>query len=191
MISSFLERHENLDNIQQDFTIYILLLYLFVERAETVFDILKVPDSYREKHFKVFQQIRRWANFIKHPKAFVLTHHSDYDFNNSRRVHDSKYTIINEQFIDKYYKGYSDIGEQKSINNDLYKKLKNNSKVVVLFPDPTVLTQKFCYSYKKFVDLIVKNEVYIEILKDEATTSYFFENEESTGATSRGIEPHL
>ena len=177
LIFRHLQRHEELSDIQQDFTVYILLLYLLVERVEIVFEIIQLPDTYREKHFKVFQQIRKWANFIKHPKSFILTHHSVYDFENSGTIYDKPFTeTVNEQFVTQFYKGHSNQDDQKKQNKELYNRLRNKKDVLVLFPDIAKLTHKLCYSYNKFIDLIINNDVYIDILNDEATISSYFEN---------------
>ena len=177
LILRYLEKHEELTDIQQDFTVYILLLYLLVERIEIVFDIIQLPDTYRDKHFKVFQQVRKWANFIKHPKSFILTHHPVYDFENSGMVHETQFSeTIHEQFVTEYYKGHSNPTDQKKQNAALYNKLRNKKDILVLFPDIAKLTDKLCYSYNKFVDLIINNDVYIEILNDETTISTYFEN---------------
>ena len=178
LILNYLEKNEELTDVQQDFTVYILLLYLLVERIEMIFEIIQLPTSYQDKHFKVFQQIRKWANFIKHPKSFILTHHPEYDFEGSDVIHTKKFTEeINEQFVTRYYKGYSDPTEQKRKNKELYDRLRNKRDVLVYFPDIAKLTSKFCYSYNKFVQLILTNEVYREILEDESTIGSYFENE--------------
>lgn len=178
LILRFLERNEELTDIQQDMTVYILLLYLLVERIEIVFDIIQLPAPYQEKHFKVFQQVRKWSNFIKHPKSFILTHHSFYDFEGSGTINEKEFTeTINEQFVEKFYKGQKDPSDQKKTNKELYSRLRNKKDVLVLFPDIAKLTDKICYSYNKFVDLILTNNAYTEILNDETTISSHFENE--------------
>lgn len=143
-----------------------------------MFDIIQLLDTYREKYFKVFQQIRKWANFIKHPKSFILTHHPEYDFENSETRHDRQFSeTINEQFVTEFYKGYSDSANQKKQNKELYRRLRNKKDALVLFPDIAKLTNKLCYSYNKFIELILTNDVYKEILNDETTISTYFENE--------------
>lgn len=185
MIHNFLKKYESYSDLQESFTLYILILYLLVERMEIVMDLVQVPDTYRDTHFKVFQQIRKWANFIKHPKAFILTHHPEYDFENSGISFDKKFKIvINDQFVTEYYKGESDPAKQKSKNKDLYQKLHNQKDIHVVFPDIAQLTKKLCYSVDAFSDLILKNQVYKDILNDEATISNYFENEESERAGS-------
>jgi hypothetical protein len=179
MVSNYLSKYETYTDIQESITLYILTLYLLVERMDSVMDMVQVPDAYREKHFKVFQQIRKWANFIKHPKAFILTHHPEYDFENSGIDFGKKFNIVvNDQFVTDYYKGESDPAKQKAKNKELYGKLHNQKDIQVIFPDIAQLTKKLCYSINAFAELILKNQVYIDILNDEATISKYFENQQ-------------
>jgi hypothetical protein len=177
-IYNFLAEYKQKKSVQQDFVIYILLQYLLVERIEIVFDILQVPENHKDKHFKVFKQIRKWANFIKHPKAFILTHHPEYSYEGSGFDFGKEFSlVINEQFVERYYKGAKNPDDQKKINKELLDKLKNKRDILVEFPDMYKLTEKLCYSIEKFVQLIVKNEIYVEILNDETTISNYFENQ--------------
>jgi hypothetical protein len=174
----FLERHKKLQSVQFDMSEYIIKMYLFYERASFVCDILKVPESYTKKHFKSFRLINRWANFIKHPKAFILTHHSIFDYEDSGLYNASDYElVINESFIDTYYKGQSDIDKQRKNNNDLYLKIRNKKNILVVFPNVIKITEKFCYAAIVFFNIIKDNPIYIEILNDEATLVDYFENQ--------------
>ena len=178
-INSFLSQYYLLVDIKRDVRHYLILLYLFVERIETVIEILQVPTAYRRKYFRVFSRIRKWANFIKHPKSFVLTHHPDYNFEEDSVPYLSdREVIINDQFVDHYYRGIHDHEKQKKKNQELYNKLRNQSSVLVLYPNMPSLTKSFCYALEKVVTLISNNEVYAEILNDEATISDYFANEE-------------
>ena len=179
LILKYLHRYRELDNIQQDFSVYILLLYLAVERIETILDILQVPEKYRDKYFQGFQQIRKWANFIKHPKSFILTHHPTYDFHGSGINHPQPFSdTIDDSFVERFYKGKKDPEEQKKLNKELLSRLKNKPNVLVIFPDIAVLTKKFCFASNKLIELIKNNEVFKDILTDEATIMSYFENEE-------------
>lgn len=179
LILNFLEKSDQYSDIKEAVTIYILTLYLLVERMDTVMDMVQVPTVYKEKHFKVFQQIRKWANFIKHPKAFILTHHPEYDFEDSGIEWEKEFTItMNDQFINEYYKGESDPVKQKAKNKDLYDKLRNQKNIKVVFPDIAKLMKKLCHSINAFKDLILQNQVYIDILNDESTIANYFENQE-------------
>lgn len=179
IISNHLSKYETYIDVQESVSLYIMTLYLLVVRMETVMDIVQVPTVFREKHFKVFQQIHKWANFIKHPKAFILTHHPSWDFENSGEKHEKAFKVeINDSFVDKYYKGERDPDKQKARNKELYGKLRNQTDVHVLFPEMAQLTKKVCYSINAFADLITKNQVYIEILNDETTIAEYFENQD-------------
>jgi hypothetical protein len=64
----------------ESFTKFILPAYLVVERMYEIFSIVELQESYRLKNFQTFRKIRRWANFLKHPKSFILVHHAKYLF---------------------------------------------------------------------------------------------------------------
>ena len=151
MIQNYLAKYDSFNDIKDSFILYIIQLYLLVERMEIVLDLVQVPQSYRDKHFKVFQQIRKWANFIKHPKAFILTHHPEYDFVDSGIVFDKTFTIqIDDSFVTEYYSGGTDPIKQKNKNKELYKILHNQKDVHVIFPDIEKLTKKLGYAVRAF-----------------------------------------
>ena len=177
IIFNYLSKFEKYTDVQEAIALYLITLYLLVERMETVMNIVQVPAVFRDKHFKVFQQIHKWSNFIKHPKAFILTHHPVWDFENSGAEQKAFEVEINDSFVNAYYKGERDPDKQKARNKELYAKLRNKSNVHVLFPDMAQLTKKLCYSINAFADLITKNQVYIEILNDETTIAQYFENQ--------------
>lgn len=66
-IYMFLNQKDKHNDLELSATTYILLMYLAIERLNTIFEIIGLPDTYRQKHFHVFQKITKWANFIKHP----------------------------------------------------------------------------------------------------------------------------
>jgi len=49
---------------QFDYSEYLISLYLFAERAYMLFEIVALPDPYKHRHFAVFQEVKRWANFL-------------------------------------------------------------------------------------------------------------------------------
>lgn len=177
-IREFLKNYEIYTNVNSTITLYILTLYLLVERMEVIFDLITVPENYKKKHFIVFQQIRKWANFLKHPKSFVLVHHPLFEIKDHEAYDNSDLkTIIDEAFITNYYSGEKDPDKQKSKNRELFEKLKNKKDVLVLYPDIFQLTKKLCYSVNKFVDLIIDNEVFIDVLSDDTTIKDYFVNQ--------------
>lgn len=177
LLRRFLKKHEQQEDTFESFVHYILLTYLLVERFDEIFEIIKLPEVYRKKHFGLFSKIRKWTNFIKHPKAFILVHHPRFYFENDKRYAEidlKDYEVINENnFITNYYKH-----KDKKNKNDTLSKRIQNKKVVVILPNIVELTKDFCKAQKKFVDVITKNEVYQEILKDKSTFENYFSYEE-------------
>ncbi|MBF0694648.1 MAG: hypothetical protein IR153_06285 [Flavobacterium sp.] len=133
---------------------------------------MHLPEEYRLKHFQVLQKVKHWANFLKHPKAFMLVHHPNWTFENKTskwfpEEPEFKKPIINTSFVQKYYSG-----DKK--NEELYKALIRKSDLTVLFPDPAELMNEFVAAQKKFVELIDKNEIVREYLNDKATIEDHF-----------------
>jgi len=176
----FLKRHKTLTNLDQDVEAYFLLLYLFGERMETLRKIMGVPDRYWFKHFSVLGRVKRLANFIKHPGAFILTHHPSYLFDGMKPYFRPS-VVIDESFIKQHYSGSSNKG-------DLTKKLRNKTNVLVKWPALVELTDAFCTAYEKFTLLILNNEVYREILEDEATIVEYFESEAENASSGNVVQ---
>jgi len=90
------------------FTTYILWLYLIVERIDFVFDVVnkdnksKLFADFKENNFKTSQLIKKWANFIKHPKEFIFSHWPQYIMEGPEIMIDSETVIINPDFLKKY-----------------------------------------------------------------------------------------
>ncbi|MFN0275792.1 MAG: hypothetical protein ACKVPJ_08615 [Chitinophagales bacterium] len=155
------------------FSSVILYSNLLVERFEEIFKIVKLPDSYRLRHFQVFGRIRKWANFLKHPKAFMLVHHPDYYFEREITVEpgdEKTHIFIDQAFVDEYYSGDKE-------NNKLYSLLSNKKNVVVLLPTLDELMVDFCAAQKKYIEIISKNEVFRELLDEKSTMKNYFEGE--------------
>ena len=164
-LRAFLETHETQKRIKFAYPSFIIHSYLLVERIDTLFNIIQLHQSYRDKNFKVLMAIRRWANFIKHPKAFIRTHHAVFTFSGSAKfgdLSDNATVTINRAFIDKYYCNNDN-------NDDLIDELENKENVLVVFPDANYVTEKLCEALKKTIDLFENNEVYREILGDSTT----------------------
>jgi len=83
LIINFLQTHTFQNKIQYAYSTFIVLANLLVERIDTLFNIIDLNETYRAEHFKVLLEIRRWANFLKHPKAFLLTHHPTFSNHSS------------------------------------------------------------------------------------------------------------
>lgn len=175
-IFKFLEQEEIHSDLELSATTYILLIYLLIERIETIFEIIGLPEAYKKKHFDIFQKIKKWANFFKHPKAFVLCHHPEFYLENDPKfiaVRNNANIIIDNAFVFKYYSGDNN-------KKELYTKLANEKKVYVALPNIVLLTKELCEGLQNFVALIENNEVYRDILNDQTTIQdYFLEDIEN------------
>lgn len=159
---------------------FIMLLYLMVERYQTYFTMIELPEAYRKRYFNVFQKVVQWANFLKHPKSFMLSVHAGYFIENHimpksplPSEEQKKVVVIDGQFAKEYYSGANN-------NPKLYRLMKKQENVHVIFPDPINLIKEFVIAQKKFVELIAQNEIIRDLLNDEATVSEYFENSEES-----------
>jgi hypothetical protein len=65
LITNYLKKQAGLTITKDSFIEYFLLQNLLVDRMETMLDILNIDTSFRQKEFKVFQEIRHWTYFLK------------------------------------------------------------------------------------------------------------------------------
>lgn len=171
-IINYLLSFRGFDDINTTYSIFIMLLYLQVECIFEYINIIRIPEAYVQKNFRCLYKIKRWANFLKHPKSFLLVHHPiwRYEEDEYDKVDKKLSTIIDNNFVDKYFKG-------DKLNNELYKVLAKKEFIVVLFPNPIKLIEEYCTTQKKFKDLISSNQLVRDILGDEASIKNYFENE--------------
>ena len=174
----FFENYTPSRNTKLDFyfTTYILWLYLIVERIDFVFDVVnkdnksKLFGDFKENNFQTSQLIKKWANFIKHPKEFIFSHWPAYVVEGSEISNPNEAIIINADFVKKHYtKSDSRITE-----------LENCINVVVLVPELTNLTTGFCKELNTFFDFICDNKVVSDFLRKKTTLEYYYEASELT-----------
>jgi hypothetical protein len=154
-----------------DYGDYLLSLYLFVERAYMLFGIICLPEPYRHRHFAVFQEVKRWANFLKHPNYFILVHHPEFQAGGAPDKAVAWEQVVDTQFVVENY-GHDAQSKGSKLKTAFVKK----TKVLVLFPDVVPLTERFCAGVKDFVSLIEDNAVFREMLDDIATYENYFDS---------------
>lgn len=173
LIANYLKQHETFETPDYVFTSYIWFLYLMTTRMEEYIDIMSLPESVKQKKFGTFQKVKRWANFIKHPKAFMFVHHPCYSFEGTpvpAGCDDIHYeVVINDEFVKEFYSG----GQN---NGKLMRKLAKIEGVMVEFPNPVVLMEEFVITQKNFVELIYDNKMIRELLDEKATRYYELED---------------
>lgn len=173
LLSYLFDRIESYKSNQDVYFEYLIRLYLLVERADVIFKIIELPVSYKLRNFKTFQRVKRWANFIKHPKAFMFTHHPEYLMEGTRAQVDRQIEI-DDEFVQTYYSG-----EDKHKNKALFDLLANAKKVAVLFPCPLQLTKDFHDECLLLESVICENKVFKEMLEKHSTLEEFFESEDA------------
>lgn len=157
------------------FHTYILQLYLFVERVDLIFKMLKKSgnftqfNQFQEDYLTTFFIIKKWANFIKHPKEFLFTHWPKYylEGKNSLVIEEGD-LIVDTTFILSHYKHE---GQPTPII------LENNQRVFVEIPDLERITFEFCDELDLFFDFICVNQDVADFLKNKSTISISFDGE--------------
>lgn len=148
-LQEFLLVSENLE--RNPFKIYTLLLNSIIEKVNIIKKITGIKES-----FKNLSKIRKWANFFKHPKSFLLVHYPIYVYG-SHIANTTNTILIDTEFISKYYK-------DKEYDADLKYILTNKVDIEVLVPNLKDLTQGFCDDINKLIGLIKNNQIYINKL---------------------------
>jgi hypothetical protein len=173
LIKETLNSIEKYSELKFAFEIYLMSLYLMTEKILHILKIIGLPKSYKENMFEVFRTVKLWANFFKHPKAFILTHHPEYYFetNTILKHFDKKDKVITKEFLVKYY-----TGEDDNKYKNLVSELRHNNNVKVIFPRVDKLTTEFANACKEFIGIINDNKAYREILNDLATLEIYFSN---------------
>lgn len=180
-IETFLLGYRLFNDEYTAFTTFIFLLYLQVEQIFEYFDIVKLPEPYKQKHFQVFYDVKRWANFLKHPKTFCLVHHPIWTYEDDKDDYSaSDSPIINTKFVNRYYSG-------DKHNNELSKALLNKQDLKVIFPNPFSLVKRFCEAQKKFVLIIKDNLIIREMLDDKATIRDYYDSFADQDTSSNGL----
>lgn len=162
-------------NIDYYFFNYCILLYLFVERVDFIFDVLnkdgksKLLNDFQHNNFQALRKINKWANFVKHPKEFLFTHWATYYFEGNPPVNIGKGDVlINTQFIFEHY--FSETKPRPTI-------LENNHRVFVEIPDLEVLTNDFCKELNVFFDFVCENKIIHDFLRKKSTIEHYYETE--------------
>lgn len=176
----------NEEHIIHNFEIYFMILNLIIERVKFVEKILKIIDDKQiENKFifdngdNIFQKIRYWANFVKHPKEFMFVHHPYYIFSGIESIeeiiNDNKIIMIDNKFVEDYYK--QDDDKQKE---QLQRKLGNKQNVIVNFPNFEEMTEKFCNAYNNFINMIIENPVYKYKLSSNCVIEDYWQDDENS-----------
>ena len=147
---------------------YLLWLYLLAERMQEIFKLISLPEEIKETQFLAFTRTKRWGNFLKHPKAFFLTHHP--------KMHETPGASdvrIDDAFIQKYYSG-------DKHNAELYRTISNSQSVVVQFPDLNELTCELAADLDALQKIIHDNPIYQTVLRSKTVLENYYSSESAT-----------
>jgi hypothetical protein len=168
LLSNYLSNYKQLKDNQNDLVLFLQIQSMIVERIETIFDILNISEDYRDKHFKVFKQIRVWINFFKYTKQYINGHSTTLSVSKSDYNRDlNNYSlIIDETQVFKFF--HKEIKIEKIIPflcSEFDEVGEINRKVLIKMPDIVNVTYSLCESLKRFVDLLVNDKSYIELMR--------------------------
>lgn len=155
---------DDIEEKEYYFTVFILLLYLQVEKLNTIFKFIGITFEFVEENWKVLGEIRKWANFIKHPKGFLFTHHPNFHFETENIKPDKNTKIIDADFVFKFYNH-----EDKEKLSQTIQQIGNKNNLIVLIPDPDRLIKDYIKVSKKFCDTVKRNPHFKAILKKHTT----------------------
>lgn len=154
----------NSNNLEYSFSVYILLSYLLVEKLTTIFKHIGITLEYVEKKWMVLIEIRKWANFVKHPKGFLFSHHPKYFFeDDSIPLKYQKWKKIDyTSCVEPLYKREDEKKYQETI-----KRFGNKKNLLVIIPNPQRISIELNNVCHEFCEKIKQNEHFKEILRHE------------------------
>lgn len=173
-IHRFLDQNESKEDIEYSFTIYVLLLYLLVEKMHTIFKYIGISYEYVEEKWKVLIEIRKWANFIKHPKGFLFAHHPEYHFEDEpiSQEHVDWKKIDFANFVEPLYKR-----EDPDKFKQTIRQFANKENLLVIIPCPERIAKELNIVCRKFCEKIKDNKHFQEILKADSVLENYYEDE--------------
>lgn len=170
LIDGFLQTHEGQTSVQSSHTIAIMLFYLLVERMDMLLNLIKLNEEIRKADFKILMEMRKWANFIKHPKAFVLTHHPVFTFeghSENPALRPEANATVDFTFVQKYY-------SNDDKNDVLFEELENKDNVLVIFPSLPNVAKRMCEAMSTLIALLRENSVFRRILNQKSTFTEYW-----------------
>lgn len=175
--NNWFENYKPTNDLDYYFFNYFLLLYLFVERVDLIFEVInkdgksKIFNDYLFNNFKTLRKINKWANFIKHPKEFLFTHWPTYYFEGDTGILLSEGDVkIDTDFIFNHY--HNDKQTRPVI-------LENNNRVFVEVPNLENITIEFCKEMNLFFDFICCNQMVADFLKKKSTIENYYNYDET------------
>lgn len=144
-------------------TTYITWLYYVVAR---VYEVLDTIDPTRtdariqkcRKAFTAFAEVNLWAKFFKHPKEFFFTHWAKVGCEGEQIEAGEGAIRVDSAYLKRHY---------TAGRSPRPAELKNNTEVIVEYPDLPRLTEDFVRDFLAFRDLVCNDEQIINALKQD------------------------
>lgn len=169
------------NDVKRDVSDYIIKLYLVVERVYEVLDIMglinvhypkdgRTPLEFRKSTdgMCAMREVKQWANFIKHPGAFLWCHEPTYWCQSIETPSvDANAVIIDQNIVNKHYT--SDAKKHK----ELYGMIARRDNVYVVFPELVSLTSRFCDGIRDFCDTAT-SPLFMSFLKQRSTYENYY-----------------
>jgi len=150
---------------------YLFRLYLVSER---IYEAMKVAGLFEPKYvlstdgMRAIRDVKQWANFFKHPGAFLWCHEPEYYCLSldSPPIEES-FFIINQEVVNEFYA--SDCTKHAK----LHKEISNKTCVQVHLPELVELTRRFCAGIDDFCSSI-SGPIFRDSLKKKSTIDDYF-----------------
>ncbi len=155
------------EDFEYSYSMFILLLHLQTEKFFTLFTFLGITRKYQSKNWEVLSRINRWANFIKHPKGFLFSHHPKMLISKTQILENERAGIkeLNyKNFISKYYTNENADNFYNSINL-----IKGKKNIVLIVDSPIYLMGDFAKFCEEIIKIIAENSFFRNQLIENTT----------------------
>lgn len=153
-VLDFVKQFAGTEKVRTYLTTYSLLFYTLAERLAVVYQELGVVNGqqFDWSRYPVLRSIKHWANFFKHPKAYMFLHHPGYFLeNDSSRPNFMIEGEVDSSFVDSFYRAGAD-------NKELRRLFENKKGWNVIFPDLLSFTKSLCDEVDRICDFILQPE---------------------------------
>lgn len=161
-LNTFLSTNKECAKVDYYVTMLTTIMYLETERIAEIYKELGLSLNNGKFDWGAFpnlQRIKYWANFFKHPKAYMYLHHPKYHIiSDPNKPNFMIEGIIDDQFVKKFYSG-------EKHNQDLKELLRNKDGYKVFFPDLVEFIESFCKELENLIRTISAEPNHVETLK--------------------------
>jgi len=162
---------------------YLSRLHLVSER---IYEAIKVAGIFKPEFtlstdgMRAIRDVKQWANFFKHPRAFLWCHEPTYHcLSFGPPPIEASLFVVDQSVVDEYYK------DDCKKHAELHVKLGNKTCVQVHFPELVNLTKRFCKGIDDFC-LSISAPIFRETLKRKSTIDDYFASDRYSCSSQSG-----